>query len=132
MKTAADLYQQLLSEFEDKPILPKSVIQLIARKEKEVIAAAFNTVRFSDNEATANPYWAVCRWAAYNGSKRPVILAGIFFSRIDAEIHLNQRRYEYGEKAFVYCFSAYHSKKYRALQDTASVLIQSRKEWGIE
>jgi hypothetical protein len=67
------------------------------------------------NEMTAHPYWLIL----HNGNLRAdaSVLAGPFFSRQAAAQHLSARRYEYGDKAYVFCFSGHKSHEYKALRD---------------
>lgn len=68
---------------------------------------------YTDNEITADPWWAVVR----NGSfGRMVVLDGPFFSRERAEALRNARLYEYGAKSYVYCFSGHRSQHYKELR----------------
>ncbi len=74
-----------------------------------------------NNEATMYPYWGVVK---NSPSGHPVMLAGVFFSRENAQVHLEARRYGYGKKAYVYCFSGHHSLEYRQLYDASKALQQ--------
>lgn len=76
------------------------------------------------NEATQHPYWLVLR----NGVLRAcdAVLAGPFFSRDAAVNHMNARSYEYGKKAYVYCFSGHWSRQYKDLRD-AAIAAQRQK-----
>lgn len=69
-----------------------------------------------NNDITAYPYWAIV-----NDTKGgpPRMVQGIWFNRADAERHLESRRYEYGKKAIVYCFSGHYSTHVRELHDLA-------------
>jgi 3-mercaptopyruvate sulfurtransferase SseA len=72
----------------------------------------------ANNEASAHPWWAVVKDA---GLGRMVILDGVFFSRERATELLEARRYEYGPKAYVYCFSGHRSEHYRELRNVLNV-----------
>lgn len=74
------------------------------------------------NEATQHPYWLVLR----NGVLRAcdAVLAGPFFSREAAANHMMSRRYEYGDKAYVYCFSGHWSRQYKDLRDAVTAARQ--------
>ena len=72
------------------------------------------------NEGTSFPWWTIII-PRQNMSKMPDachniagMIVGPFFSRIEAETHLDSRRYEYGENARVYCHSGYMSNAYKA------------------
>lgn len=58
-----------------------------------------------NNDGTSYPIWAIV-----DRQKRPLALP--FFNRLSAENHLEGRRYEYGDRASVYCFSGSSSKEY--------------------
>lgn len=98
------------------------------------------TLSTVDNEGTESPYWLLIdpspvigglvgvdeegnKWVADFENEPhqlerladaiPHCIEGPFFSREDAENYLDSRRYNYSKKAYVYCFSGYHSKKYK-------------------
>ena len=75
-----------------------------------------NTLLETDNEATESPYWLVLD-PQQNMSCDVHVLAGQitgpFFSREDAEEYLQRRRYDYSDRAVVYCCSGYYSQKYK-------------------
>lgn len=95
-----------------------------AREQRDALAAALEKARsilfaYTDNEATAHPWWAIVR----NGSfGRMVVLVAPFFSREAAEEHRRARIYEYGEKSFVFCFSGYYAWQYRDLCDSLKAI----------
>ena len=66
-----------------------------------------------ENDATAQPWWAVVK---RSGMGEFAILAGPFFSRRRAQEHYEARKYEY-KKAIVYCFSGHHSQHYKELRE---------------
>jgi len=88
------------------------------------------TLKSSDNEATAAPYWLIIDprviegfFVGCEGGQRPDIneiinhmvtgITGPFFSRKDAEEHLNNKRHRFSSMAVVYCHSGHSSWKYR-------------------
>lgn len=78
----------------------------------------------TDNEATSHPWWAIVR----NGSfGRMVVLAGPFFSRESATAMLVARRYDWGEKAYVFCYSAYYAPDYKELREALKPAIASAR-----
>jgi len=82
--------------------------------EETLREAAAILFAYTDNEITSDPWWAVVR----NGSfGRMIVLEGPFFSRESATNLLEARRYEYGDKAYVYCFSGYRARGYRQLRE---------------
>lgn len=86
-----------------------------AREDQERLKKARSILfAYTDNEITAHPWWCVVK----NGSfGRMVVLEGPFFSRERATQLLEARRYEYGAKAYVYCFSGNRSWHYRDLRE---------------
>lgn len=85
--------------------------------EMESLIGTARSILFAseDNEATADPWWAIVK------STRPgreEVLAGPFFSRKRAESMLEARRHDWGRKAFVFCFSGYYSAHYKELRAT--------------
>ena len=86
-----------------------------AREDQERLKKARSILfAYTDNEITAHPWWCVVR----NGSfGRMIVLEGPFFSRERATQLLEARRYEYGAKAYVYCFSGHRSWHYRDLRE---------------
>lgn len=75
------------------------------------------TIRIADNECTDSPYWLIIEPRGRNIKTRIEDIAncitGPFFSREDAENHLKTRRYNFSDKARVWCFSGYWSEKYK-------------------
>ncbi len=94
--------------------------------ELEVAKATISQARsilfsYTDNEITADPWWGVVR----NGSfGRMVMLEGPFFSRERATQLLEARRYEYGAKAYVYCYSGHRSQHFKDLREVLWPLAQ--------
>ncbi len=77
-----------------------------------------------DNEATSYPYWAIVKPGSFG---RMVMLAGVWFNRPAAESHLESKRYNYGAKAFVYCFSGHESRHVKELYENARSLTPTAK-----
>lgn len=50
-----------------------------------------------------------------------VYLAGPWFSRVSAEKHLAEKRYNYGDRAFVWCASGWMSDDYENLCKTGRI-----------
>lgn len=57
-------------------------------------------------EYTMLPYWGIVRDFKH---ERREMIAGIWFDRKEAERVLNDHRHQFGEDAYVYCFSGYAS-----------------------
>lgn len=68
------------------------------------------------NDGSAYPFWGIVEKA---GLGRLAFLCGPFFSRKAAEDRLESRRYYYGDKALVWCFSGHDCRDYRELLDAA-------------
>ena len=71
-----------------------------------------------NNEGTSSPWWMIIdpqqnmskgRNACHNIAG---MITGPFFSRSDAQAHLDRRRYAFGDGAVVYCNSGYWSEQY--------------------
>lgn len=72
----------------------------------------------TDNEATESPYWLILDPAQNmrcNIHELAGQIIGPFFSREDAQAHLDSRRYAFSKRAVVYCCSGYWSEKYKRL-----------------
>jgi hypothetical protein len=78
----------------------------------------------TDNEATANPWWAI---VAPNQMGSSAIMAGPYFSRESAERHRRERLYEYKESSFVFCFSGNNSREYKEMVDKAREVKERKK-----
>jgi hypothetical protein len=90
-----------------------TIEERLAKAEETIRKAQEILFAYTDNEITADPWWAVVR----NGSfGRMIVLEGPFFSRERATQLMEARRYEYGAKAYVYCFSGYRSQPYKELR----------------
>ena len=71
-----------------------------------------------DNEATRSPYWLILDPMQNMRCSIHVMAGGItgpFFCREDAENFLRATRYNFSDRAHVYCLSGHNSKKYDAL-----------------
>lgn len=75
-------------------------------------------VDMDNNEGTSAPWWMIVdpkqnmstgRDACYNIAS---MITGPFFSRREAQAHLDSRRYDFGANAVVYCHSGCWSDKY--------------------
>lgn len=82
----------------------------------------YNTLKETDNEGTDSPYWVIINEMSVPYEKDKLVgddiypcITGIFFSRKDAEDHLNSRRYAFSKNAQIWCLSGYWSKKYKLL-----------------
>ena len=69
-------------------------------------------IRDEGVEATAFPYFIIVERVQHNNL---LLIAGVWFSREAATAHLEGRRYEYGDKAFVWCASGHASVDWRGL-----------------
>lgn len=69
-----------------------------------------------ENEGTDSPYWLILD-PSQNLKRDLCALAcqitGPYFSRQAAEKHLHARRYNYSDRAMVYCLSGYWSSEYK-------------------
>jgi hypothetical protein len=81
-------------------------------------------LRRVDNECTSYPYWLIVK---NGGGGRHVLLAGVWFDRDSAEAELESRRYHYGEKAFVFCFSGNASEHMQKLYSAAALAAKGVK-----
>lgn len=73
------------------------------------------TLRDADNEATRSPYWLILDPSQNMRCSIHEMAGGItgpFFSRKDAEDFLAATRYNFSDKAKVYCLSGHNSRKY--------------------
>ena len=76
------------------------------------------TLKNTDNEATSAPYWLIIdprQMMSPDCYAVAGMITGPFFSREDAQNHLEQRRYSFSKRAVVYCHSGYWSSKYKDL-----------------
>lgn len=73
------------------------------------------TLKNADNEHTAAPYWLILdphQMFSLDIHYLASMITGPFFSREDAQNHLNVRKHNFSKHAKVYCHSGYWSKKY--------------------
>ena len=76
------------------------------------------TLKNSDNEATRSPYWLILDPEQNMGCDVFALamqISGPFFSRKDAQDYLTCHRYNYSDRAVVFCHSGHYSKKYEDL-----------------
>lgn len=75
-----------------------------------------------DNEATSYPYWLIldpCQNMRSDINHLAAQITGPFFSRKEAQDFLDATRYNFGQKAKVYCKSGHSAAVYRAAIDLA-------------
>lgn len=68
------------------------------------------------NEGTDSPYWIIIdpkQSLRCDPHDIAGMITGPFFSREDAQTHLNSRAYHFSKRAVVYCHSGYWSHQYR-------------------
>ena len=76
------------------------------------------TLSEADCECTESPYWLILDprqnmcCGVYELASQ---ITGPFFSRQDAQQHLDNRRHAFSNRAKVYCHSGYWSNKYKNL-----------------
>jgi len=74
-----------------------------------------------NNEGTESPWWAILeprQNMPCDPHQMASMITGPFFSREDAQAHLDSTSYNYSKNAVVYCLSGYHSRQYKqALRD---------------
>lgn len=73
------------------------------------------TLRAADSEATRSPYWLILDPSQNMRCSIHQMAGGItgpFFSRMDAEDFLAETKYNFSDKAKVYCLSGCRSWKY--------------------
>jgi len=84
------------------------------KEAKEII----RTLKGANNEATSAPYWLILDPIQNMGCDIHYLasqITGPFFSREDAESFLKATRYNFGDRARVYCLSGCYSYKYERL-----------------
>lgn len=74
--------------------------------------------RIPSTEATAYPFFIIVT-RSVNG--RLTFLAGVWFTREEAQYHLDAKHYNYPKNALVYCASGHHSREYRFLCEDGSL-----------
>jgi len=70
------------------------------------------------NEATESPYWLILdphQMFRLDVNDLASMITGPFFSREEAQNHLERRNYGYSKHAMVYCMSGYYADQYRNL-----------------
>ena len=75
------------------------------------------TLQKADNEFTRSPYWLILdpsQNMRCNVHEMAGGITGPFFSREDAETFLKRTRYNFSDRAIVYCLSGHNSAKYDA------------------
>ena len=81
----------------------------------EICNEIMQTLKNANNEFTDSPYWLILD-PEQNLSRDIDLLAGQitgpFFSREDAQSFLNKTRYNFSNRAKVYCLSGAKSAKY--------------------
>ena len=68
-----------------------------------------------NNEATASPYWLILdphQMMRPDVDRLANMITGPFFSREDAQAHLEARRHHFSSRACVYCHTGYASQVY--------------------
>ena len=91
------------------------------------------TLAHADNEATSAPYWLILDPSQNMRCNVHVMAHGIsgpFFCREDAERYLKATRYNFSDRAVVYCLSGHHSPKYERLCRSLRVGMGPEKKWG--
>lgn len=69
-----------------------------------------------EHEGTESPWWAIVdpnQNMSMDLGMAAAQITGPFFSRESAEGHLKARRYAFGARAAVWCFSGYWSVQYK-------------------
>ncbi len=97
-------------------------------------------IDLENNEGTDSPYWLIIdpRWLpkseVKNDPEQAVhsvagMITGPFFSRKEAEMHLQGRHYAFGKDAKVYCCSGYWSYQYKtACRDARIKQVNDEQE----
>lgn len=93
------------------------------------------TVEVSEkNEGTAEPWWMIIdpmqsmrtdREACY---KIAGMITGPFFSREEAQEHLENRRHAFGKNAVVYCHSGCWTREYKAAHRLAEAELRAKEK----
>ena len=119
-----DSYHVLIEEL-TTPFMTQDNTALLEtrRLERERALCMSQIAKAEDNEATAFPWWAITE--GFRG--REILLAGPYFNREDADEYLEAKRYNFGEKARVYCFSGSQSHVWRAALKAAQELQEGGK-----
>jgi hypothetical protein len=85
-----------------------------------------------DNESTSYPWWVILRpvWATRKRLSSADVsnaVEGPFFSREEAQVELDSRRYYYGKQAVVWCLSGCNSSQYRIAIDGVEKVAEFKK-----
>lgn len=108
-------------------------LALVAAHEAEVAKVLEPLVAVAaepDNEITSWPFWLVIdprqTFSARVGDVASMI-KGIFFSRKDADAHIEAKRHRYGSRVGVFCCSAHDSWQYKALYEASRAAAALRR-----
>lgn len=66
------------------------------------------TLKYCNTEMTSCPFWIIID-PSQDGKLQ---MHGIWFCREDAENYLEENKYNYNKKAYIYCMSGHRSEKY--------------------
>ena len=90
--------------------------EFATRSKMSALNEIVSTLQKACNEGTADPYWLIIdpyqQMFDLNVNTVASMISGLFFSREDAELYLKRHRYNYSDRAVVYCLSGHHSSKY--------------------
>lgn len=83
-------------------------------------------------EMTDAPWWVIidpkgCRPDLHSIAKA---ITGPFFSREEAQAHLEARYYEFSKRAAVYCKSGYWTREYKGAYDAARARFDRQRPKG--
>ena len=90
----------------------------------------------TENEGTANPWWMIIdprqNFVTDENGVFAVaqMITGPFFSREEAQHHLNIKRHHYTKNAVVWCHSGYGSGQYR--EDAKTELRDERQQYKLD
>ena len=83
-------------------------------------------------EGTDSPYWLIIeprQMMRLDVHAVSAMITGPFFSREEAQQHLEARHYNFSSHAKVYCHSGYHSFQYKnAIRQARDALVSRKKE----
>lgn len=108
------------TEAEDMGIFNSQLKEQLEQAKAEIERLKFaqkiiEAIQSGSNESTSSPYWLIIDpHQMFSLDVRDVasMITGPFFSRKDAQNHLEGRNYNYSDNAKVYCHSGYWSHKY--------------------
>ena len=87
----------------------------MANEEEKRIEIIIDKLKSGNNESTSAPYWIILD-PKQNMDCNIHVLAGMitgpFFSRKDAQEFLERTRYNFSDRAIVYCHSGHNSSDY--------------------